>query len=108
MINKILISLSILAVTLMPVTASANVLNSSNSNLGDLLILDQLFGGGNGGDIFGSDNDNNNLGKLFVLDRLFGSGGIGGGSNLGELFILDRLFNDNGGSLFDGSDSTTK
>ncbi len=86
---------------------------NNNGNLGNILVLDAIFGGnGLGGNLnlgsgSGSSLDSGNLGNLFVLDALFsggnnnllGGGGIlGGGSNdLGELMIYNAIFSgDNG------------
>jgi hypothetical protein len=79
--------------------ASANILGGSNYNLGDLIILNQLFDGNglfNGGVGTGTGT---NLGNLIILDRLFSDGGGilgGGGTDLGDLIILDQLFGGNG------------
>jgi len=76
-----------------------------SGNLGNLFILEELFGDS---DIFGSGDLD--LGDLFILDALFG-GGTGGmnlfgggsgnllGGNLGQLFILEELFGDS--NIFD-------
>lgn len=86
--------------------------NGDGSNLGDLIILDELFG--NGGGVL--DNGDRDLGDLIILDQLFRdrtdtngggglfNGGLFGGNgrlNLGDLIILDELF-DNRGGVFNG------
>ena len=81
-----------------------------SSNLGDLLILGQLFGDDSGGILGGGDGDSD-LGDLIILGQLFGGNGLGGGttdgvlnggSGLGDLIILDMLFNDDGGGMLGG------
>lgn len=93
------------------VTHAAVISNDSlnTSNLGNLLILDSLFGGNS--TLGGS---NSNLGNLLILDQLFGTGSsnilgtgtvLGGttsSSNLGNLLILDQLFGNSSGGIFDG------
>lgn len=67
---------------------------SDNNDLGDLFMLNQLFG--NGTNIFGSGivNGTNNLGNLFILQELFGGDSVfdNGNKDLGDLFVLDQLF----------------
>ena len=106
----------------LPATTAATLNNGNvlgNNTLGNLLILDQLFGGNNGGGIFGNGgvlgNGGSTLGNLFILDQLFGGNGNGGifngggilgnGNNtLGNLFVLDALFGgNNGGGIFGNS-----
>ncbi|MBI2024221.1 hypothetical protein HYT00_02450 [Candidatus Giovannonibacteria bacterium] len=85
----------------------------SVSSLGNLFVLDRLFGGGTsvlgGGGIFGGNRTN--LGDLFILDQLFGGGsvigdggifggGIGTSNSLGDLFVLDRLFGGSNDGIF--------
>ncbi len=92
-----------------PAVASANILdgglfNGNDMDLGDLFLLDRLFGDNSG--IFGGGGTD--LGDLIILDELFGNdNGIFNGNNdvdlngdnlfngdfdFGDLFILDRLF----------------
>jgi hypothetical protein len=107
--SKIIASVAIFALiigaTVWTPTAKAAVFGDgdSNSNLGDLFILSELFGDGNG--MFG--NGDRNLGDLFILNELFGDGGDGmfnggDGNNLGDLIILDELFGNSNG-LFDSN-----
>lgn len=73
--------------------ALGRLFNGRNLNLGDLLVLNQLFPG-TGSTAKGSID---NLGNLFILDRLFaGRSSIfsGGQSDLGDLLILNNLFGD--------------
>lgn len=71
----------------------------NNTSLGDLFILDQLFNGngGFGGGIFNGNDSNTSLGDLFIFDQLFGDSGDVG---FGDLFVLDRLFGDDS-AIFD-------
>jgi len=102
--KKIIASLAVFALAIgavitAPVTANAGILDSGSgsSDLGELFVLDRLFGG---------DDTNANLGDIFILDQLFNdgtsgeSGGIldtgSGSSDLGELFVLDRRLFGNG------------
>jgi hypothetical protein len=88
------------------VTPAATPAVSTGTNLGDLIILDELFGGDNA--IGGAQASS--LGDLFVLNSLFGSGVVSGtsgtsgisGNSLGNLFVLDRLFASNN-SIFRGN-----
>ena len=73
-----------------------SIIGDNDNDLGDLIILDMLFGNNNG--IFGNgDGTGSDLGNLIILDELFSDDDniIGGKDNdLGDLFILDMLFND--------------
>jgi len=79
------------------------------NSLGNLLILDQLFGG-DGGLLNGGFLGGNDLGDLLILNQLFGTngnifnGGMLGGNSLGNLLILDQLFGGDGGLLNGGGD----
>ena len=108
--KKIIASLAVFALAIgavitAPVTANAGILDSGSgsSDLGELFVLDRLFGG---------DDTNANLGDIFILDQLFNDGTSGesggildtGSGGLGELFIMSRLFgngdNANLGDIF--------
>ncbi len=87
---------------------------TGGSNLGDLFVLDRLFGGDGGGSILGGSGDGNDLGDLIILDQLFGNGGLNGGNgllggtnggSLGDLIILDELFGNGGGDVLGGGSS---
>ena len=71
---------------------SSSIIGDGNNNLGDLFVIDQLFGGDNG--VIGDGDGGSNLGELFILDKLFDNDSIldRGGTDLGDLFILDQLF----------------
>ncbi|MFA5062191.1 MAG: LysM peptidoglycan-binding domain-containing protein [Patescibacteria group bacterium] len=71
---------------------TGGVLNTGN-NLGNLFVLGRLFGG----------NQPMNLGDYLIMDQLFNNGAYGsiggsgvvntgGGTSLGDMFILDQLF----------------
>lgn len=95
-----------------------NGLNNNRTNLGDLFVLDQLFGRNSG--ILGSNTGGTNLGNLFVLDQLFGgtsgvlgnNGILGGGgvlgnnNSLGDLFVLDQLFGRSSNGILNNSNGT--
>jgi hypothetical protein len=96
------------AAAVYPAAASAQV--TSNASLGNMVVLDQLFSGTN--TIGGASASS--LGDLFVLNSLFGSGsgassvlsntsktGIKA-NNIGDLFVLNRLFASNN-SIFRGN-----
>ncbi|MFA6422019.1 MAG: hypothetical protein WCV92_01300 [Candidatus Buchananbacteria bacterium] len=83
-----------------------------NSSLGNLLILDSIFGGNNtlGTGILGSTDGSNNLGNLFLLNELFGGDtglnlfgtgttGTTGNNSLGNLLILNSVFGGNSNLL---------
>ncbi|MEK7097570.1 MAG: hypothetical protein AAB906_01865, partial [Patescibacteria group bacterium] len=57
-----------------------------------------------GTNIFGSGivNGTNNLGNLFILQELFGNDSVfdGGNKDLGDLFVLDQLFGGSSNGLF--------
>ena len=108
--KKIIASLAVFALAIgavitAPVTANAGILDSGSgsSDLGELFVLDRLFGG---------DDTDANLGDIFILDQLFNDGTSGesggildtGSGGLGELFIMSRLFgngdNANLGDIF--------
>lgn len=83
-------------------TGGGGLTGSGGNNLGNLLLLDSIFGGSSSG-LKGVLNGNgvtgdSGLGQLFILDRLFGndnSGILGGGGDnagLGNLILLDRVF----------------
>jgi len=96
------VALAVGMVALPTSAAQASILDGNNSDLGDLFVLDQLFGNGDG--VF--NGNGNNLGDLFILNELFGDGdgGIfnGDGNDLGDLFVLDQLFGDSNG-IFNGN-----
>lgn len=58
----------------------------SSGNLGDLLVLDGLFGTGDARDLAG----------LIAVENATGNGGLGG-SDLGNLIVLNGLFDGGGG-----------
>ena len=113
----------------MPRAQAATATTSStesifNGNLGNLVVLDALFGGNNGSilggsnGILGTSGNGLNLGNLVILDQLFtGSSTLGStsgttgnifGGNLGNLVILDALFGgNNGSSLFNNASGTS-
>lgn len=71
-----------------------NLGGDDDSDLGDLFMLNQLFGGGT--NIFGAGiiGGTNNLGNLLILDELFGGDSVfdNGDKDLGDLFVLSQLF----------------
>ena len=79
-----------------------NTGSGSGLDLGNLIILDQLFGNGNS-----RATGRANLGNLLILNQLFNNTGLFGANtgtnNLSRLFILDRLFSNNGGGIFSSS-----
>lgn len=90
--------LTMIGVAAIPNQTSANILDSG-TDLGDLIILDQLMDGGLIEEGVGSDSK---LGNLIILDELFNDSIFGDDNNLGDLFVLDRLFKD--GMLNDNGD----
>jgi len=106
--------------TLVPTHAATIATNSStNTDLGDLFILDQLFmGNENGTGLFGSDS---RFGELIILTEVLGNDGLFSNNNvfngtgtsqtdLGNLFVLDQVFNrtdstDGDSGLFGSGDS---
>jgi len=77
-------------------------IGGNDNDLGNLFMLNQLFGGGTS--IFGNGivNGTNNLGNLFLLQELFGGDSVfdGGSKDLGDLFVLDQLFGGSSNGLF--------
>lgn len=85
----------------------AGILNNSNGiDLGNLFVLDQLFGTTGSSvstGLFGaSKGGTSNLGDLIILNQIFGGNagflGVSGGNNLGRLFVLDHLFGGTSGT----------
>lgn len=75
---------------------SAGITNQSR--LGDLVVLDAVFGDDNGSGIFDSDST---LKDLVILDGVFNTSGssvLGSNTDLGSYVILDQVFGDNGDS----------
>jgi hypothetical protein len=74
-------------------SSGSNILDQDYTTLGDLFILDQLFGD-HLIDLTIT-NDDARLGRLFILDLLFSPGSSilnPDQTSLGDLFILDQLF----------------
>ena len=88
---------------------SSGILNNGGGvDLGNMIIISQLFG--NGGLLSGSAQNNtgkSGLGQLLILNQLFGNSNLFGLSgtqnNLGRLFVLDRLFGGGTNGIFSGN-----
>lgn len=104
-----------LGVTMPASAASTAKTTEDKRDVGELLLLEQLFAGGNGSEV-----DASRLGQLFLLEELFGDTGVdvlsgdeGDDTDLGDLLVLDMLFrgdnangngilsNENGSNLVD-------
>jgi hypothetical protein len=82
---------------------------TGGTNLGQLIVLDQLFDGDRDGGTM------SNVGRLIVLDSIFSGGRFGtvgmgtvgtglGGNSLGQLIVLDKLFADGRSDNNDGGE----
>lgn len=66
----------------------------AQTNLGDLIVLNGLFGGG---------GDFGDLAGLIAIENVTGDGsGLGGDTSLTDLIVLNGLFGDGGGFGGDG------
>lgn len=76
------------------IIGKAEPVQAERTSLGDLIVLNSLFGNGGG--------DWNNLAGLIAVDRLTGGDTIGTGeTSLGDLIVLNSLFDGGFGNTRD-------